>query len=817
MEKTSNPQIDLAHKYIRYTNKNIFLTGKAGTGKTTFLHNIKKEEIKRMVVVAPTGVAAINAGGMTIHSFFQLSFGPKIPGQTQEELKKKRFNRKKINLIKSLDLLVIDEISMVRADLLDAIDEVLRRYRDYRYPFGGVQLLMVGDLHQLPPVVKREEQQLLASHYQTLYFFGSLALQKTNPITIELKHIYRQADSQFIQLLNNVRNNKLDNEVLELLNSRFRPDFKPADEEGYIILTSHNASAQKINKEKLDALSEKVFRYKAEIEGNFPPHSYPTDEVLEFKLGAQVMFVKNDLSQDKLYYNGKIGQIVKINKDSIHVHCKGDHFDIPVSPLEWHNMKYNLNEKSKELTEEVVGIFRQIPLKAAWAITIHKSQGLTFERAIIDAQAAFAHGQVYVALSRCKSFEGMVLRTKINPSSVRTDQVVKRYTKEADQNAPNEDHLEASKHQYQQALIKELFGLKIVRNHLAQLNRIFLENEHSLQGDGISRLNTLISQAEASVFSVSDKFQAQLLKYFNQASLPEDNDALQDRIKKASHYFSDQLKIELIPAAQKIPILTDNQAVKKTAKDKMEALQQALFTQNICFESSFNGFSTHLYNRTKSNAELDYQKSIKNTPRVKKEVISVPHPILNAMLVSWRKTTGVDLDVPLYRILSTKALIGIVNSLPTDAKNLKRVKGIGPKKVQQFGEEILEMVENYCTEKQIDTGLRNQFEEEEKEEIVKPKVSNTKEISFNLFKTGKTIDEIAKERGFVRTTIEGHLSHFIGSGDLSIYELIEKEKVEKLISLLKDLEVDTLSEIKAKVGDDYSYGEIRMVRAFMKA
>jgi len=241
MTNIPNPQIELAHNYIRYTNKNIFLTGKAGTGKTTFLQQIKKDSLKRMVVVAPTGVAAINAGGMTIHSFFQLPFGPMIPGKTREEIRKKKFSRKKINLIKSLDLLVIDEISMVRADLLDAIDEVLRRYGDYRKPFGGVQLLMVGDLHQLPPVVRHEEWALLSQHYQTMYFFGSLALQKTAPITIELKHIYRQSDSNFIELLNNVRNNQLDQKVLELLNSRFRPDFKPKDEEGYITLTSHNA------------------------------------------------------------------------------------------------------------------------------------------------------------------------------------------------------------------------------------------------------------------------------------------------------------------------------------------------------------------------------------------------------------------------------------------------------------------------------------------------------------------------------------------------------------------------------------------------
>ncbi|MEM9846970.1 MAG: PIF1 family DEAD/DEAH box helicase, partial [Bacteroidota bacterium] len=425
MTQTINKQIELAYDYVQYTNKNIFLTGKAGTGKTTFLKRIQAESIKRTVVLAPTGVAAINAGGMTIHSFFQLPFGLFLPNGRSEAEKQRKFSRKKIDLIKSLDLLIIDEISMVRADLLDAIDDVLRRLRRSKLPFAGVQLLMIGDLHQLPPVVRPDDWNLLREHYSTPYFFGSLALKETQPISIKLTHIYRQSDSVFIDLLNKVRNNQLDQAVLEQINSRYIPNFVAPEDKAYIILTSHNRAAQNINQEKLEEIDRPVWKYEAEIDGNFAEKNYPTEEVLELKKGAQVMFVKNDLSYKKRYYNGKIGQITGLEKDRIYVQCPDDEEEIQVAIEEWTNVKYSLDPESKEVKEDIVGVFRQFPLKLAWAITIHKSQGLTFERAIIDAQAAFAHGQVYVALSRCKSFEGVVLRTKIAYSSVKTDQAVK--------------------------------------------------------------------------------------------------------------------------------------------------------------------------------------------------------------------------------------------------------------------------------------------------------------------------------------------------------------------------------------------------------
>ncbi len=433
MEYLKNTQLQLAFDFIQYTHKNIFLTGNAGTGKTTFLHKLKKDTFKRMVVVAPTGVAAINAGGVTIHSFFQMPFGPNIPlelNDTSNFNEKQtsrirtnlhKFNREKIRIIKSLDLLVIDEISMLRADLLDGIDEVLRRFKNRYKPFGGVQLLMIGDMHQLAPVVKEDEWQILKTHYETVFFFSSKALKETSYVAIELKYIFRQSDEKFINLLGKVRQNKLDKTSFDELNDSYKPGFENEEHDGYIILTTHNAKAKTINEKRLAKVTLQSRTFIAETDGDFPEYTYPTEYELELKIGAQVMFVKNDIKASKEYYNGKIGKITGFEEESVFVKCPEDEDPIEVNKLSWENIRYEINEETKEIQETVVGKFVQYPLKLAWAITIHKSQGLTFDKAIIDAQAAFAFGQVYVALSRCRTLEGMVLSSRISASSIKSD------------------------------------------------------------------------------------------------------------------------------------------------------------------------------------------------------------------------------------------------------------------------------------------------------------------------------------------------------------------------------------------------------------
>lgn len=817
MTFTSNPQIDLAFDYVRNTHKNIFLTGKAGTGKTTFLHQLQKENSKRMVVVAPTGVAAINAGGMTIHSFFQLPFGPYWPGKPKEARQKRKFRKEKINLIRSLDLLVIDEISMVRADMLDHIDEVLRRYRHPTKAFGGVQLLMIGDLHQLPPVVKHEEWHLLKEHYNTAYFFGSLALQQTDPITIELKHIYRQSDDVFINLLNKVRDNKMDKQVLDTLNSRYRANFRPDEADAYITLTAHNASAQRINAKQLDAIPQALHTFDAEIKGDFPAHAYPTAETLSFKKDAQVMFVKNDPDPAKLFYNGKIGKITKIEKDAIYVLCPNETSAIRVSPLEWENTKYTLNEQTKEVSSDVVGTFEQYPLKLAWAITIHKSQGLTFERAIIDAQAAFAHGQVYVALSRCKSFEGIVLQTKINYSSVKTDSVVKNYSEEAEKNAPDETHLKESKKEFQATLLQDLFAFDSLKRRFYQLNRTFLEHESSFTGTGFADFKALAVLIKESIFNIADKFKPQLTAYLNQANLPEHNEKLQDRIQKASVYFSDKFKTELLTKAKEIHIITDNKTVAKKAKEQLENLQMEIFTNNACFEVCKTAFSPQDFLRVKANAELDFkeelkQKSSSNTRKFS-HAAQTAHPELFFQLTQWRKDEAADREVEHYRILATRSIVELVEYLPTSKEGLMKINGIGKAKCSTFGMDIIAMITKYCKEKNIETDLKINFAPITPP---KPKKTPTKEVTYNMYKAGKTIDEIALARGYVRTTIEGHLGFYIGQGELDIFDLMERPKVEELKDFFIKYKTKSSSEAKGHFGENYSYAEIKMVLEYMK-
>ncbi|MCC7464928.1 MAG: AAA family ATPase [Saprospiraceae bacterium] len=700
MSNITNPELELAFDYVLYTHKNIFLTGKAGTGKTTFLHRIKKESPKRMVVVAPTGVAAINAGGMTIHSFFQLPFGPFVPGAPKDPSRQRNFSKEKVRLLQSLDLLVIDEISMVRADLLDAVDEVLRRYRDRRKPFGGLQLLMIGDLHQLPPVVKDEEWNLLREHYDTAYFFGSHALQDTEPVSIELKHIYRQSDETFIHLLNKVRNNQLDDEVLRLLNSRFVPNFQPPHGESYITLTAHNHLAQSTNLEHLAAIREPMQSFKAEIKGEFPPSAYPAEECLDCKLGAQIMFVKNDLSREKRYYNGKIGVITGFDKEHILVQCPGESETIPVGRVEWQNLKYSLNEQNKEVKEEVLGTFSQFPLKLAWAITIHKSQGLTFERAIIDAQAAFAHGQVYVALSRCKSFEGIVLRSKIVLSSVKTDQVVQRYTEEADKNAPDRRHLSRSRAEFQQSLLRELFDFSALDRQLLQLSKVYREHARALLPEAQKPVDELYLRFDSMVLQPAERFKVQLIQYFRQEQLPEEQDALQERLRKAGVYFAEQLNKGLLEATQKLSVMTDNQSVKTLLKEQLEATQMAIFLKNACFVSVQEGFSSTRYLRSKMDAELDFSR-LKSRFSPSSSAFA-PHNVPNGKLFmqlrTWRDQMAAELDIEPYEILSNRSILDLVQKLPANRMALSKIVGIGRVKLERYGEELLAMIKRYREE-----------------------------------------------------------------------------------------------------------------------
>ena len=804
MSFVSNSHLDLAFEYVRNTAKNIFLTGKAGTGKTSFLHQIKGENPKRMVVTAPTGVAAINAGGMTLHSFFQLPLGLHLPGTSREVSNQRRFSRDKIQLLRTLDLLVIDEISMVRADLLDAVDDVLRRYRDDSRVFGGVQLLMIGDLHQLPPVVKPEDWELLRPHYETPYFFSSLALQKTDIVSIELKHIFRQSDRPFIDLLDRVRNNQIDAGVLETLNSRYIPGFQPDVDDAYITLTSHNASSYDLNAQRLESLPERVRTFKAKIVGDFPETAYPTEETLEFKKGAQVLFVRNDLSPEKRYFNGKIGKIIRFAGDEIFVRCKDEREDIAVTPVEWQNIKYSIDEETKEIKEDVLGTFTQYPLKLAWAITIHKSQGLTFDRVIIDARSAFAHGQVYVALSRCRSFEGIVLSSRINPSSVKTDVVVKAYTEKTARNAPSEAHLRQSKREYQETLVRELFDFGAMNSHLQGLRRLFQEHSSALSADGLSQFNTLVAKIGAEVLSIAQKFAPQLHAYFSQPELPEENESLRERLRKAGGYFSSKLNSEFLAEVKRIDLISDDKAVLKRARQHLQNLEEEVLIKHACFLACQTGFSASVYARAKTNAELDLRegKDVRSTAaEVPKDTL---HPDLYTRLLEWRSVMAEELDRALHEVLPTRSVQEMVRLLPIDRASLKKIPGIGKGKLKRFGADLIGIVEKYCAEKNIAA------------KPPEPSKPNTKQISFDLYKSGKTVAQIAAERNLAVSTIEGHLAYFIARRELDISEFLTKEQVEEISRFFEERNTDSLADAKAHFGERFLYGQLRMVLEHLK-
>ena len=598
-----NEELRQAWDFVEHTGKSIFLTGKAGTGKTTFLHRIVNESTKRTVVVAPTGVAAINAGGVTIHSFFQLPFSPFIPNA---KIKSKfDFGKEKRRIIRTLDLLIIDEISMVRSDLLDAIDSVLRRYREPGRPFGGVQLVMIGDLQQLTPVVTAEDESILRGHYDTPYFFGSHALQQIDYVTIELKTVYRQQDEAFIRILNSVRSGRPPQTVIEQLNNRYRKDFRPDPKEGYIRLTTHNHLADNYNDKELEQLAGNPQTFTAEISGTFPEYAYPTAVTLELKVGAQVMFVKNDTAAERRYYNGRIGHVTHIGDDEVFVRCPGDDRDICVTPQEWENAKYILNKETREIETDVQGIFRQLPLRLAWAITIHKSQGLTFERAIIDAALSFASGQVYVALSRCKTLEGLVLASPVSTAAVISDQRVEQYISYQEQEALQSiGRLHTLKEEYHRELLIELFDFREISMTEERLSRLLIEH--------FTRSHpALTNKHKATVQYLKDELSIVALKWTMLIQKTEQErlheQPFMERIKRSAVYFSSELEkvFKGLFTLTKL-IETKNKDVRGRLADYLADAQQAVVAKRLLLNDiAEQGFSVPFYLKAKQQAILD--------------------------------------------------------------------------------------------------------------------------------------------------------------------------------------------------------------------
>ena len=800
---SKNPELELALQFIEKTDRNLFITGKAGTGKTTFLHKIKQESLKRMVIVAPTGVAAINAKGVTIHSFFQMPFGPILPNQIANTSNAQRkFSKTKIDIIKSLDLIIIDEISMVRADLLDGIDQVMRRYKNRNKVFGGVQILMIGDLQQLAPVVRPNEWSLLQAHYNTVYFFSSKAYQEANVVSIELKHIYRQKNEDFIKILNEIRTDTLSDMSAKILNKNYNPSFSPTKEEGYITLTTHNNRANLINESELNKLKIKSSFFKAEISGKFSENAYPNAERLELKVGAQVMFIKNDSSTDKRYYNGKIGIITAISKESVTVKCANEIDEIVTEKETWSNINYSINEETKAIKEEMIGAFSQIPLRLAWAITIHKSQGLTFEKAIIDAEASFAHGQTYVALSRCTSLEGLVLKTPITSSAIINDSTVSVFNESVEENHPDESVLNESEKHFQLNLISEILDYQPLLYPITRLIDVFYNNRTSIKGDVIDHLQTLKDDGIVALMKISNGFKNQLNTLSEDNVLPENSSQIQERFIKAITYFLNTTKNNIQKPLDTITFSTDNKAVKKDFSKQFDSLQEKLEEKLFALQKMTKGFKVQEYLQVRANAVLQKTEPIK-----KKKIASKRDPILALKLRELRHGIAKSLEIAHFQIFTQETLYALCDDLPRTEKELLKVVGMGKTRVSKYGEEILEAIEVYCKENGI-----NRLNEQKKEDK-KP----TKQISFELFKAGLSIKEISKERSLTPGTIENHLANYISSGDIDVLELIPLKRYKNIRNQVETAgEVKGLTALKEKVDGSITYMELKMVLMSME-
>ena len=717
----NNPELQLAWQFIENTGTHLFLTGKAGTGKTTFLRRLKEQSPKRMVILAPTGIAAINAGGVTIHSFFQLSFAPFVPETTFNSSQTHyRFSKEKRNIIRSMDLLVIDEISMVRADLLDAIDSALRRYRDREKPFGGVQLLMIGDLQQLAPVVKENEWEMLKNYYETPYFFASRALRETVYMTIELKTVYRQSDTFFLSLLNKIRENQADDEVLNELNRRYQPGFRPRKEEGYIRLTTHNYQAQKVNDYELASLPGQTYSFRAEIDGTFPEYLYPADEVLTIKAGAQIMFLKNDPSSEKRYYNGMIGEVAAVNDAGMIVRGKDNGNEFQLLPEEWGNYKYVLNEETKEITEEIEGTFRQYPIRLAWAITIHKSQGLTFERAIIDARNSFAHGQTYVALSRCKTLEGMVLESPLRREAIISDSTVDNFTKEVERNKPGNRQLHDMQKAYFFDLLSDLFNFYSLDQAYKRLLRLIDEDLYKLYPKQLAEYKELAPHIKEKIVEVSQRFRNQYTRLINGSDDYAADQGLQERVRSGAGYFRKELE-PVRSLFEKTNMPLDNKELRKQLNERLQALDDALWIKESLLEAMMGQpFTVTGYLKLKAKVTLSLEDdSSPKAPKEKRErkgrkertrssskaKVEVPtdilYPELYRALSEWRAVKAREVSLPAYIIMQQKALMGIVNLLPDTPEALEAIPYFGAKGVQKYGLEILGIIRKFVKENKV--------------------------------------------------------------------------------------------------------------------
>ncbi len=720
-DHTPNDIAKLAARYVNSTNRHIFLTGKAGTGKTTFLKYIVQHTHKNCVVAAPTGIAAINAGGVTLHSLLQLPFGTyipeNIPPQASENQintpasigKDRRFSTDKRKLIQELELLIIDEVSMLRADLLDCIDQTLRQIRRRRFePFGGLQILFIGDLMQLPPVIKDTEWGLLQKYYKSPYFFESRALQESQPIRVELKEIYRQSDEKFIDLLNRLRHNEQNEYDYEELNKYYSEGVENMEMPGYIHLTTHNKKADHINQTRLDQLSGDERRYVAQIDGDFPETMFPTSYALSLKEGAQVMFIKNDPSGEGKFFNGKIGEICSLgNEPEVRF---SDGTEIKVETYKWENKRYVLNKTTNEIDEKYLGSFEQFPLKLAWAVTVHKSQGLTFEKAILDLSGTFAPGQLYVALSRLTSLNGLVLSSPLPGNPPAIDESLQTFTESFDSEKELESKLENERISYLAQCAERAFSFDQLTQHLKYHLQSFNKAENRSEKQQYLPWTRELVNSVGTLQRTGAQFIQQVKGILD---FQPDWDHLSDRMTKAEHYFTPELEGLLTKVKAHAKGLTQQAKVKSYLAELAEIMEL-----------------------------LDSQI---------RQIVKL------TLLVN-------DGDEVTKEKLRAKGYF-------TSRADLKRI----PKKDK------------------------------------KP----TALISLELYQKGKLPKEIAEERGLVESTIIGHLSQYVETGEIEPQHLVTEGKLKKIVEEYRS-GLTSSGEIKEKLPEDVSYTDIKVGIAYAK-
>jgi len=734
--KDSEQTAAFASKFINSTSCPVFLTGKAGTGKTTFLKEIVQSTHKNTIVAAPTGIAAINAGGVTLHSLFQLPFGSFIPSNQPPSqsvsiqlntpktlLRELQLNSAKRKMLQELELLIIDEVSMLRSDLLDAIDTILRAIRRQKNrPFGGVQILFIGDLLQLPPVVKEDEWRILSQYYPSPYFFDAVVLRQAKLIYLELEKIFRQTDQVFISILNRFRNKEATIDDINSLNKYYNPSFKPESNSGYINLVTHNRIADEINREALKRLPGKIYHFDATVGGDFDERIFPVEFTLELKPGAQVMFIKNDYSGEQRYFNGKIGKVGAISTEEITVIFDDGTPPAQAEPYIWENKRYTLDPSTNEIAEKIIGTFTHFPLKLAWAITVHKSQGLTFSKAVIDVSRAFAPGQVYVALSRLSSLGGLVLTAPIPYPLPGQDEALLKF----DQRKPSAEIL---KKELQEETVAFISGYILQAFDFTQLAAALAAHIDSYDKDAsLSGKQKFKPSAEA----------------IQSALLP---------VKEVAERFLNQAR----------------QIVYPRNDGFLEVLLRRVEAANGYFTPIFNNLSKQVF-------------GLYEIAGAEKRVKTYLNELRDVEMLFFKQ---------LQQMHKSEALIrSALENTELTKKNLTESPLYKNREIPESGKS------------------KKQPKEKKKKEK-----TDTKEITFRLFNSGKTIEEIAKERSLAISTIEGHLAKYVATGELEASLFIEKPVLAHIINKIAEMGTFSLSAIREALGNEVSYRELRFAVA----